>query len=327
MASYAIFLATGHAIRSKSIKGDTISNYLLAASTLISLFDPIKRDARKLDQSDKICDAVTRVIREVKRFEKVPKRCEAYTIAMHRRLFETTRFVSKDCSNAANFDWNGVGLQGGNRRSEWCQDRGSGILTKIELSPIGDTKAFTLSDITFYARNKVELKLEAAMKQPDSIMHTRVCYTWQKNGDHGLYRWYSRNDKSKYLCSVQCWTRIVQRFIRLRGNNIADQPLSVYRNKSGSVRNITADICTSLMRSLAVEVYGLTKKSEIQAFSCHSLRVGACCILYATGYSGEFIQRALRWRSEAWKTYVRDLVVVTIQHNKAMSEADTMPLM
>ena len=113
----------------------------------------------------------------------------------------------------------------------------------------------------------------------------------------------------------------------VRGNDITDQPLSVYRNKSGSVRNITADICTSLMRSLAVEVYGLTKRSEIQAFSCHSLRVGACCILYATGYSGEFIQRALRWRSEAWKTYVRDLVVVTIQHNKAMSEADTMPLM
>ena len=77
----------------------------------------------------------------------------------------------------------------------------------------------------------------------------------------------------------------------------------------------------------AVEVYGLTKRSEIQAFSCHSLRVSVCCILYATGYSGEFIQRALRWRSEAWKTYVRDLVVVTIQHNKAMSEADTMPLM
>jgi hypothetical protein len=27
MASYAIFLAAGHAIRSKSIRGDTISNY------------------------------------------------------------------------------------------------------------------------------------------------------------------------------------------------------------------------------------------------------------------------------------------------------------
>jgi hypothetical protein len=50
----------------------------------------------------------------------------------------------------------------------------------------------------------VELKLEAAMKLPNSIMHTQVCYTWQKNGDHGLYCWYSRNDKSKYLCSVRC---------------------------------------------------------------------------------------------------------------------------
>ena len=44
-----------------------------------------------------------------------------------------------------------------------------------------------------------------------------------------------------------------------------------------------------------------------------------CC------YPPEFIQRVLRWKSEAWKGYVRDLIVTAINHNLAMLQADTMP--
>ena len=78
------------------------------------------------------------------------------------------------------------------------------------------------------------------------------------------------------------------------------------------------------MRSLAVETYKLTKKEDIQLFSCHSLRVGACTLLFATNYPPQFIKRVLRWRSESWQTYVRDLIVTSIQHNEALLKADTM---
>ena len=80
------------------------------------------------------------------------------------------------------------------------------------------------------------------------------------------------------------------------------------------------------MRSLAVETYKLTKKEDIQLFSCHSLRVGACTLLFSTNYpSHYFIKKVLRWRSESWQTYVRDLIVTSIQHNEALLKADTMP--
>ena len=129
----------------------------------------------------------------------------------------------------------------------------------------------------------------------------------------------------KYLCSVRKWISIVQRFIRLRGSKIRDQPLAVYRNKKGQARNIIVDIVNTLMRSLAVETYKLTKKEDIQLFSCHSLRFGAYTLLFTTNYPPQFIKRVLRERRKSWQTYVCDLIVTSVQHNEALLKADTMP--
>ena len=90
-------------------------------------------------------------------------------------------------------------------------------------------------------------------------------------------------------------------------------------------RNMTADVVNDLLRDLAIKTYNLTDTEEIQKFSSHSLRVGACCLLFACGYPPEFIQRVLRWKSDAWKGYVRDLIVTALKHNAAMLQADTMP--
>ena len=103
------------------------------------------------------------------------------------------------------------------------------------------------------------------------------------------------------------------------------RPAAIYQNKSGMTRNITVDVVNTLLRDLAIKTYNLTNMDEIQKFSSHSLRVGACCLLFACGYPPEFIQRVLCWKSDAWKGYVRDLVVTAIKHNLAMLQADTMP--
>ena len=102
-------------------------------------------------------------------------------------------------------------------------------------------------------------------------------------------------------------------------------PLKSARVISALARNITADRVNTLLRELAVKTYDLKSPEEIQKFSSHSLRVGACCLLFACGYPPEFIQRVLRWKSDAWKGYVRDLIVTAIKHNLAMLQADTMP--
>ena len=105
------------------------------------------------------------------------------------------------------------------------------------------------------------------------------------------------------------------------------KPLAIYNNRNHGIRLVTANLATTLMRKLAVEVHHLTKDEDIKKFLWHSLRVGACCIYFATGYKPDFIQRVLRWESDAWRTYVRDLVVTAMEIVVAMNKADDMPLM
>ena len=104
-------------------------------------------------------------------------------------------------------------------------------------------------------------------------------------------------------------------------------PLAVYKHNTSKARYITSSLATTELRKLAKEVHGLTKEEDINRFSSHSLRVGACCIYFAAGYDDEFIKRVLRWESDAWRTYVRDLVCTAVKVVDAMNKADTMPIM
>ena len=51
MASYAVFLATGHTIRSQSIKAATILLYFYVAQGFIKKCEPVDRDTRKEDKA------------------------------------------------------------------------------------------------------------------------------------------------------------------------------------------------------------------------------------------------------------------------------------
>ena len=84
---------------------------------------------------------------------------------------------------------------------------------------------------------------------------------------------------------------------------------------------------TDEIQTLAKEVHSITDEKELVRFSSHSLRVGACCIYFAAGYAPEFIQRVLRWESDAWRTHVRDLLCTAIKVVTVMNEADSMPVM
>ena len=127
--------------------------------------------------------------------------------------------------------------------------------------------------------------------------------------------------------STTYWIRIVQRYIRLVGTS-NDKPLAVYKHEgTGFPRYLTSTIVTIEMRILAQSVHGITKKEDLQRFSCHSLRVGACNIYFASGVSPEVIKRVLRWESDAWRQYVRDLRCTAVQVVTSMNTADNLPIM
>ena len=328
MAAYAIYLATGNTIYSQSIRASTISVYLRDAATLISHLDPIEdRDARKMDNGITYI-GIQKILAEVQRTEKIPNRREPYTLAMHRALFDKVKFLHIDSKTRALLDWNTVGLQGGFRRSEYCQTTSSGALHQYETCDLGGPKAFAVNDVEFFSQQKVQLCREYALKHPDAVRFVKLQFRWQKNGRHGIHRWFARNLDKPFLCGVSAWISIVDRFIRLLGMNCADKPLAIYQHaKSRAPRYITSTIATQEMRSLATAVHNITKKEDLQKFSCHSLRVGACCIYFASGVDPEFIKRVLRWESDAWKLYVRDLQTTAVQVVESMNYSDDLPVM
>jgi len=104
-------------------------------------------------------------------------------------------------------------------------------------------------------------------------------------------------------------------------------PLSTYKDTTtGIIHPITSDDVKDAMRQLAMEIHYITNSEEINLFTSLSLRVGACCILYSTGYQPSLIQKLFRWRGDSRQDYIRDLVCVTMQHNDTMHKSDEITL-
>ena len=327
MAMYAYELASGDTIQGIKIRSSTIKDYLLAAATLVMRFDIIGRDARKELNCKELCEAIQKVVAQVKRFENVPDRMEAYTARMHNELAHMISGMHIDCLEVAGFDWFTIALQNGNRRNEWCQAKYKNDTSKFERNDNGGARAFVLDDITFYGKNKMKFTLDYALKNADKVMHVRIVYRWQKNNDHGQKKWQSRNLKRPNFCSVAAWLRIVDRYCRLKSKNITDEPLAIfYNNVTKQSSNIIALEAAQIIKHLAKTTYNETEK-ELAKYSCHSLRIGACCALYTAGFSEARIKMLLRWKSDCWMDYVRDMIVTTVLHNEALNAVDNMPLM
>ena len=106
-------------------------------------------------------------------------------------------------------------------------------------------------------------------------------------------------------------------------------PLAVFKNHAPSeVRFITTVEVERYMQRLAVHVYKfhpINDKAAIAKFTSHSLRVGACVILHGMGFKAHDIQSLLRWKSQAFLTYLRNLVIVADRHARALTDASQMP--
>ena len=107
--------------------------------------------------------------------------------------------------------------------------------------------------------------------------------------------------------------------------NCPTQALSIYRDtKTGKTFNITADDVKSDLQKAAKALYDLSDE-ELAKFTCHSIRIGACCTLYSMGVPPEQIKKLLRWRSNCWMRYIRDLTTVANNQNAAITSAAELP--
>ena len=75
------------------------------------------------------------------------------------------------------------------------------------------------------------------------------------------------------------------------------------------------------MQDAASVVHNITCKKELSAFTSHSIRVGACVLLHAQNLSAEDIKFRLRWRSDTFRMYLRNILQLAERHRDAIANA------
>ena len=82
------------------------------------------------------------------------------------------------------------------------------------------------------------------------------------------------------------------------------------------------------MRTLAAHMCGLDPvkdKADLQRWSAHSLRVGACVSLHTMGFSGPQIKFLLRWKSDTFMMYLRNVAMLSNKQDEALDKLAAMP--
>jgi hypothetical protein len=322
-------LASGDTLFCRAIKSATIGAYLRDVATFLARF--IDVNVRKIDATQsRLAPVIQSVLDEVLRWEKVPDKREPFTPAMWEHMYaEVGKSPNTYLLGPSICNWFGCGLFGGFRLTEWVQEDGTSRISAPLLDDTGVPKAFYLPNLEFRLQNNRRISLREAFSLPEALIHRAiVTFTHQKNGNNGKKRTVVRNVKNARLCFVTLMLRIFQQFIHLLGWEATSTPLAIYQTESGDIRLITATDINVAMRATATAVYGLdpTKHAkDLQLWSLHSLCVGACVVLHAHGFTGPQIQFLLRWKSDAFMAYLRNLGFLAMQQNVALSNSCNMP--
>jgi hypothetical protein len=338
LAMYALHLSAGHSIYCRSIKAATIEQYLLAAATFLAQFSGI--DYRKDHVHDKqLGHLLVPILRDIKKYESVPDRREPYDPQMHL----AARFIASQCDQdslvCALTDGFEQGICAGYRLSEWAQPSGVSNPQAPQLNHLREgilTKALVPDDFRILTVSNQRVSGMAILLIPLGQI-TKMWAKWrtQKNGQNGEEKLFARNPKLGGFCFVSSVYRALSRFQRLslRDPRLSPDstPLSVYwSEKFSCVRLINADNIERFMRHLASRVYYLhpdRDAGDLAKWSAHSLRVGACVALHAMGFTPLDIQWILRWRSQAFMAYLRNVAILAHRQVQALDRAAALPFL
>ena len=314
-ACYAVYLSNGCTIKDMFVTTDTIKGYLNAMariSTKAQMIDPSKTTYGAW------APLVDKTLKEHRRWESMPNRREPITKAMVLHWAKVAKNAHPDSFESAFYDWMVVGKYAGLRKSEWVQDAADYKKTKDFTRNVdGTVKAFILADFEFSdVRNR-----RITTRRKNSTAHkATIRWRFQKNLDNGQKIPYTKNEADPRLCAVLAARRIYERAIRL--GIPADNPIAVYV-QNNEVQYMTQREVEREMQSCAKKLYNLTKKEDIARYTAHSVRVGACVALHATGVDILTIQFRLRWRSDKFKNYLRHVNQLAELHNISMNNVST----
>jgi len=314
-AMYTIDLAMGHTLLCMSIKSETIKIYIKVAADHIS--ESRRRaltglpnesfqwiDPRLDITTGKLSKRITSITDEVRRWEKIANRREPVTTRMITYGALKCDPLKPFCIDNVMYDWTVIGIYTGVRLTEWAQPKSGFVKLKTD-----EPKAFMWQDVEFRGVNNRRMTISEGLENPSLVHTVRLTWREQKNGQNGEKKTIVRSPANKTLCAVSAVIRVMERFQAL-GLDKKEYPLAVFTSNglvTGKMRFVRAPHIEVYLQRAAKNVYNITNKEELQRFSAHSIRVGACVALHAAGVSKLDIKHALRWKSDGFMVYLRDL--------------------
>ena len=141
-----------------------------------------------------------------------------------------------------------------------------------------------------------------------------------KKNDNGQVVTYVKDTVNKAYCYVSAAKRIRLRAIKYKVQN--DMPLAIYNDikKKKKVNYINDINIKEILQEAAKHVYNISNKEDLMKFTSHSIRVMACVILHAQNMSTEDIKFRLRWRSDSFRMYLRNITEIAERHKDAISK-------
>ena len=122
------------------------------------------------------------------------------------------------------------------------------------------------------------------------------------------------------FCCVAAALHIWHRALRL--NIDPTTPLAVFvSTKSSTPQFITNVHVTQLLKEAATAAQYITRKVDLARFTAHSIRVGAYVLLHSQGATAELIKLRLRWRSDAFMFYLRNIIALAEHHRDVLRNA------
>jgi hypothetical protein len=238
-----------------------------------------------------------------KRWEMLPNRREPFTPAMLEHLSRSTLGAPPDSLDIALRDWYAVGLNAGcvaqNGLNPTPSPSSYPPMARCPWLSHAMTSGFSMRIVVFCHYNRWRMGTNShILCVSDGVSKKTTTTAKQRHSRQTLV--------SPRVSSQPCFALFSAPFG-------FDCPLAVF--DSGLLVKLIADThITTSIRQLAVAVYGPMSPEALQRFSSHSLRVGACVILHANGKNEVFIKQRLRWRSDSFMNYLRDVPILALEH-------------
>ena len=329
VACYAVSLSKGATIKGIEIGSACLKKYFHEVEKMTGVKTrgaPVNpRDIELgIYKKDGIPEVLHNVLKEHERWEGVPRLREPLTRAMVDEFHDQAEGSHIDSLESTLRDWLTIAIVAGFRKSEWIHDTTKTTETggPFHLNVDGSVKGFIRSDFRLEYmpvndKNKSRKKIKIRIKHKPNML--KIKWRFQKNGNNNQVISFAANPKVPKKCPVAAAVRILDRAERLQVP--AHHPIAVfYENKRGVY--LTDRVVAASLRECAKTVYCLDDQKAINDYTCHSPRIGACVLLHCGGSNELTIKTRLRWESDAFLMYLRNVPCLAAQHNFICNEYD-----